>query len=72
MYSFGLGPLLDMFIKLVFIDNGSEYHWNLSPGPCWFLGWLLLFNGLYLVMDASVPIYVAKLPSLTKMVLLGL
>jgi len=72
VYTLCLGPLLDVTIKYGFINNGSSFSYYPNAGPCWFLGWLLIFNAMYLVMDDSVPIYIAKLPSFLKLLLIGI
>eukprot|EP01084_Bolivina_argentea_P300630 518442_1 len=74
-YFFVLGPIHNLLINKVFIKNGntkSASWYQPDPGPCWFLGWLLLFNVCYCIMDQQISYYEKKLPSTMKLILYGL
>ena len=49
VWQFGLGQLM-LFLSFAFAGMEDEFQWTLSPGPPWFIAWLLAFNLLYAFM----------------------
>jgi len=55
-YTLVLQPLVSNFVNLAVIGPESSLHkWSYvpSPGPCWFICWLIIFNVCYTMIDAD-------------------
>jgi hypothetical protein len=51
LYALALGPLMRFVIASTL--TGETYSYSPDPGPTWFLGWLLIFNFAYCLVDAT-------------------
>ena len=73
-YLYGFGPLLDCFVARVAVAAGGgephDYAYNPSPGPPWFLAWLLVFCCGYALVGGDGDCAVA-LPAHMNNLLLG-
>ncbi|KAK3269107.1 hypothetical protein CYMTET_22430 [Cymbomonas tetramitiformis] len=62
VYTFVFGPLLNVFIKEVALNQ--TYSFFPDAGPTWFLLWLLIFNTVYTFVGGDIV--TAPFPTLTS------
>ena len=65
VFSYVLGPVLGSMVQLFEKREVVRYNPTPYPGPLWFAGWLLVFNGVYALTDHSLP-FRMRMPSPAK------